>query len=351
MSMAPKINTKRFEMIFLAIIYFERGKLIHFFHFIHLSKPALMEACGKVLWFFSDLSPVLNFHIMRNRLFLKLALTFCILFHVSISGFSQEKSLLWKISGNGLTKDSYLFGTIHIICKEDFVMGDRVKKAFESSEKLVMELDMGDPQLMAKMQQQSLNPGMKNIQSELSEEDANVMDAFFVKNYGAGLAQIGILKPFVLSSMALLKTLPCTDVESFESYFTAQAQGLNKPIEGLETVEIQMGTFDQIPAKIQLDELVKMIQDESGTEEFKGMVTSYLEEDIEALFQIMNQDGMMKEYREIMLDNRNKAWIPQLQEKMAKESVFVAVGSGHLAGENGVISLLKHAGYQVEPIK
>ncbi|MBS4071093.1 MAG: TraB/GumN family protein [Algoriphagus sp.] len=288
---------------------------------------------------------------MYNRHLLKLTFTFCIFLHVSFLSFSQEGSLLWKISGNGLSKESYLFGTIHIICKEDFVINDRVKKAFESSEKLVMELDMSDPQLMANIQQHSLNPGMKNIQGELSEEDASMMDAFFMKNFGVGLAQIGILKPFVLSSMALIKTLPCPETESFEGYFTAQAQSQSKPIEGLETVEIQMGTFDQIPAKVQLDELVKMIKDESGAEEFKAMVTAYLEEDIEALYQTMNQDGMTKEYRGIMLDSRNKAWIPQLQEKMVKESVFVAVGSGHLAGENGVISLLKHAGYQVEPVK
>lgn len=287
---------------------------------------------------------------MRKRFFLKLTLSFCFFLQVSFLGFAQEKSLLWKISGNGLSKDSYLFGTIHIICKEDFVMNDRVKKAFESTSKLVMELDMSDPQLMAKMQQQSLNPGMKNIQAELSEEDAKVMDVFFMENFGAGLAQIGILKPFVLSSMALIKTLPCPETESFEGYFTSQAQSLSKPIEGLETVEIQMGTFDQIPAKVQLDELVKMIREKSGAEEFDRMVKSYLSEDIDALYQIMNQDGMMKEYRGIMLDNRNKAWIPQLQEKMAKESLFVAVGSGHLAGEYGVISLLRKAGYQVEPV-
>lgn len=287
---------------------------------------------------------------MQNRLFLKLTLSVCVFLQVSFLAFSQEKSLLWKISGNGLSKDSYLFGTIHIICKEDFIMNDKVKKAFESSSKLVMELDMSDPQLMAKMQQQSLNPGMKNISSELSEQDAKILDAFFIENFGAGIAQIGILKPFVLSSMALIKTLPCAETESFENYFTSQAQSLSKPIEGLETVEIQMGTFDQIPSKVQLDELVKMIKEKSGAEEFDRMVKSYLAEDIDALFQTMNQDGMMKEYRGIMLDNRNKAWIPQLQEKMAKESLFVAVGSGHLAGEYGVISLLRKAGYQVEPV-
>lgn len=309
-----------------------------------------MEAGVLGLRFFYDLSPVLNFQLMQTRFFLRLTLSLWVLLQVSFLGFSQEKSLLWKISGNGLSQDSYLFGTIHIICKEDFIMNDKVKKAFESSSKLVMELDMGDPQLMAKMQQYSLNPGMKNISSELSEEDAKILDTFFTENFGAGIAQIGILKPFVLSSMALIKTLPCAETESFENYFTSHSKALNKPIEGLETVEIQMGTFDQIPAKLQLDELVKMIREKSGAEEFTAMVASYLVEDIDALYQTMNRDEMMKDYRSILLDNRNKAWIPQLREKMAKESLFVAVGSGHLAGENGVISLLKAAGYLVEPV-
>lgn len=309
-----------------------------------------MEAGVLGLRFFYDLSPILNFQLMQTRFFLRLTLSLLVFLQVSFLGFSQEKSLLWKISGNGLTKDSYLFGTIHIICKEDFVMKDRVKNAFERSDKVVMELDLSDPQLMTAMQQYSLNPGMKNISSELSEEDAKILDAFFTENFGAGIAQIGILKPFVLSSMALIKTLPCAETESFESYFTAQSKALNKPIEGLEKVEIQMGTFDQIPAKLQLDELVKMIREKSGAEEFTAMVASYLVEDIDALYQTMNRDEMMKDYRSLLLDNRNKAWIPQLREKMAKESLFVAVGSGHLAGENGVISLLKAAGYLVEPV-
>lgn len=62
----------------------------------------------------------------------------------------QESSLLWQVSGNGLEKESYLFGTIHIICSEQFLMDDRIKKAFESTDQLIMELDMSDPSLPQK---------------------------------------------------------------------------------------------------------------------------------------------------------------------------------------------------------
>lgn len=264
---------------------------------------------------------------------------------------AQESSLLWKVSGNGLEKESYLFGTIHLICKEDFLMDDRILEAFDKSDKLVMELDMSDPQLMAKLQQVSMNPGMKNIQAELIPEDAEILDEFLTKNYGAGLAQLGILKPFVLSSMALMKTIPCDETESYERFFTGKSTESQKPILGLESPEFQIGIFDQIPMGIQISELVKMLKEDSGTEDFNQMTEIYLSEDVESLYEMMNSEGMMLEYSELILDNRNKSWIPILEKEMQSSSLFVAVGGGHLGGENGLISLLQNAGYQVEPVK
>lgn len=273
-----------------------------------------------------------------------------IFFFMGFTSFAQETSLLWKISGNGLSKESYLFGTIHIICAEDFLMDSRIEAALAHSEGLLLELDLSDPQMAMKMQQQSLNEGMKNIQSELTKEDTELLDRFFTENYGAGIAQLGILKPFVLSSMALLKSIPCEDVKSYETFFMEKAKAQTKSIEGLETVELQMGIFDQIPAAVQLEELVKMIKEESGADEFRKLVSTYLTEDIQGLFDVMNADGMMNNYRNILLDNRNKNWIPILQEKMKQKSQFIAVGGGHLGGEIGVVELLRKAGFTVTPI-
>ncbi|OOG73829.1 hypothetical protein B0E43_12925 [Algoriphagus sp. A40] len=263
---------------------------------------------------------------------------------------AQESSLLWKVSGNGLEKESYLFGTIHLICKEDFLMDERILESFDKSEKLVMELDMSDPQLQSKMQLISMNPGMKNIQSELDPADVEILDGFLTQNYGAGLAQLGVLKPFVLSTMALMKTIPCEEVESYEGFFTDKSVESKKPIQGLETPEFQVSIFDQIPFEIQISELMKMLREDSGEADFRQMTDTYLSEDIEGLYDVMNSDGMVADYRELVLDNRNKAWISILEEEMNSNVLFVAVGGGHLGGENGLISLLRKAGYQVEPI-
>lgn len=262
-----------------------------------------------------------------------------------------QSSLLWKISGNGLNEESYLFGTIHIICADQFLMDDRIKNAFESTDQLVMELDMSDPDLQQKMAAISINPGMKNIQEDMDEEAAKALDEFLIESYGAGLAQLGVLKPFVLTSMVMIKQLPCEEVVSYEEFFTSLATDQNKPVKGLETVEYQMGVFDQIPAELQLAELAKMVTSDESEAEFKMMVETYLSEDLDLLYAIMKDSDTMENYQDIMLDNRNRNWVSVMDAAMKNSSVFFAVGGGHLAGENGIINLLRIAGFKVEPVK
>src|SRR6218665_1169628 len=54
----------------------------------------------------------------------------------------DQNSLLWKISGNGLTKPSYVFGTIHLICESDYFWNPVMEEALKATEKICMEMDM-----------------------------------------------------------------------------------------------------------------------------------------------------------------------------------------------------------------
>lgn len=288
--------------------------------------------------------------IKSKRLGILLILVMWIIIPVQAQSDPQN-SLLWKISGNGLTEESYVFGTIHLICADQFLMDDRIKNAFQSTDQLVMELDMSDPDLQQKMAAISINPEMKNIQGELDEEDAKALDAFLIGSYGVGLAQLGVLKPFVLTSMVMIKQLPCEEVVSYEEFFTSLATDQNKPVKGLETVEYQMGIFDQIPAELQLADLIKMVTTNESEEEFELMVETYLSEDLDRLYSIMKDSDTMEKYQDIMLDNRNRNWISEMDSAMKNSSVFFAVGGGHLPGENGIINLLRKKGYKVEPVK
>jgi uncharacterized protein YbaP (TraB family) len=285
-----------------------------------------------------------------NKLGLVVAFCFA-LGSMANSQTSTVQSLLWEISGNGLKENSYLFGTIHMICPSDFLMDDRIKNAFEDADELIMELDMDDPEMMQKMQQSSLNPEMKNIKSAFSEFDAHALNEFLTANYGAGLDQLGILKPFMLMSMITVKQLPCEQIESYELFFTNLAKTQNKNVEGLESVEFQMGLFDEIPEEILLKEISKMVTSDDSIKEFEQLVNAYTAEDIDQLYQVIAENEMMGNFNKLMLDNRNRNWIPLMEKNMKENQVFFAVGSGHLGGENGVIILLRNQGYQVKPIR
>src|SRR5690606_18433531 len=106
------------------------------------------------------------------------------------------------------------------------------------------------------------------------------------------------------ASMALIKNIACEEIESYEGYLSTKALESKKPIIGLETPEFQIGIFDQIPAETQINELVKMLQEGSGSADFAKMTATYLAEDVDGLYEVMNSDGMMNEYRDLVLGSR-----------------------------------------------
>lgn len=280
-----------------------------------------------------------------------LALAFSVLFVLQSISQTLDNSLLWKISGKGLKQESYLFGTIHIICEEQFWMEPKIEKALESAQVLALEIDMTDPNLMAEMQQLSINPGFKNIKGEFTDEQAAALSGFLTQHYGAGLEQLGILKPFVLSSMVMIKMLPCEQQSSYETFFTEKAKSQGKKVIGLETAAFQIGMFDQIPQKIQIDDLAEMVTEKDALTELNQLVETYLSQDLQKMYQIITDNEMFQQYGDLLLKQRNENWIPKIEELIKNQSAFIAVGAGHLPSDSGVIQLLRKAGYKVEAVK
>ncbi len=266
---------------------------------------------------------------------------------------AQETSLLWKIEGNGLESPSYLYGTMHLICGEDFVMAPEVTGALKQSSRLALEIDISDPEIMQKMMQLSVNPDGSNIKEYIREENREQVDAFFTTNYGAGLEQLGTMRPIALTSMVLMALLECEDeIQSYDGYLMTLAKKHEIEVSALETVEFQYGLFDEIPLDDQVDELVRIIIDpEEGRDEFRKMVETYLSQDIYTMYALVTEDEFWETYRDLLLYERNRAWIPEIARMSAEETVFYAVGAGHLAGDYGVINLLRNEGYTLTPVK
>lgn len=275
-----------------------------------------------------------------------------LLFAFSINTSAQgANSLLWEISGNGLEQPSYLYGTIHIICPDDFIMSDELKTAFKEADQIAMEVDLADQLEMQAFQTGMMKMEGVDYEGMMTEEDYNKLDGIIKSKYGTGLSAMKIMKPFGMLSVMYTELIECAAPESYELSFMQMAKDQEKEIFGLESAASQVAIFDNIPEKEQVEWIVDMMNNADDSKaEFAKMVSDYKAQDLEALFASMAESPEYAKYEEQLLDNRNEAWIPKIGKLTKDKSTFIAVGAMHLAGENGVIKLLKAAGYTVKPM-
>ncbi|WP_374174319.1 TraB/GumN family protein [Flavobacterium tructae] len=256
-----------------------------------------------------------------------------------------ENSLLWEVSGNGLSKSSYLYGTIHAICSKDYFLSEKTKKAFEASTELVLEIDLADPKEMADMQQMAM--GKEPLSKKLSPEQLAKLGVILEKATGMTVKQVDAFSLAALMSLISVKSFGCDDIKLYEMEFVQLAKKRNIEIGGLETVKSQIKVLENAYTD---DELLNMLEglNASLTSE---LVAFYKSENIKRLYDVTADEKMSSEKtNKIILDDRNSNWVKKMPELMKKERIFFAVGSAHLGGEYGVINLLRKAGYKVKPI-
>ncbi|MBS7256157.1 TraB/GumN family protein [Flavobacterium branchiicola] len=285
---------------------------------------------------------------MKNLL-QHIVLIFTITFSITIQAQTEssklENSLLWEVSGNGLSKPSYLYGTIHMICSGDYFLSEKTKKALDQANKLVLEINISDPKELTEMQQLAM--GKEPLSKKLNAEQLSKLDAILKKSAGMTVQQVDAFSLVTVMSLISMKTFGCNDLKFYEMEFIEKAKNRNIEIAGLETVKSQFKSLEDAYSD---SEIIDMLED-SDAEETKQLVAEYKLENLDTLYNSMTAENRMSaKSKKYMLDDRNSNWVKILPEMMKKESLFVAVGSAHLAGDSGIINLLRKAGYTVKPI-
>lgn len=266
-----------------------------------------------------------------------------------------QKSLLWKISGNGLEKPSYLFGTIHMLCEDDALLSPNMKTAIRNADEVYLELDLDNMLEMLGAMSKLKMTGDTTLRDILSEQDYNKVKAYFEsKQSMIPFSMLETFKPILAASTLQEGDLPCDATAAMEEVIMREAKEHQKTISGLETMSYQAGMLDSIPYRLQAQQLVSYIDSsgKSDASEIKEMLAAYKEQDLVKLEAIINKsDAGISKFTEILLYNRNRNWVKQLKTLMPGKSLVIAVGAGHLPGDQGVINLLKKEGYKVEPVE
>lgn len=280
---------------------------------------------------------------------------------ISVRSYPMEdRAILWQIEGNDVKSKSYLFGTVHLIDEENFFFPDKLTKILSKSKVLTMEI-AGIPNPGEAMGLMMMKEGSFFDYFTLEQTDSMMIwiDTHTSLSEKSFRMMVGKMRPFVVSQLLTEldeknESKGISGQKSYEIELEKIAKSKKMKIDGLETVEEQLGFFDGMSDEQQTEMVMTIVRSDTNyiDDETTKIYELYLAQDLDGLYQmIADESSSMEGMQEVLLDNRNKTWIPKIEKMISEQSTFIAVGSGHLGGPNGVIRLLEAKGYTLTPIE
>lgn len=274
-----------------------------------------------------------------------------------------QAQLLYKISGNGLERPSYIVGTYHL--EDARFVGEipGAEQALAAVEQVCGEVpfvDMFDPDSAAMMKASMYLPGEQTIKDVLTPKQLKQLNKVMVDLCGLPFTnrfifiQMGQLTPAALETTLLLMLYMKENPNAFDptngldNYFQKSAHEQGKPVIGLETVSLQVQTLYQSePIEEQTKTLMTLVK---NPKKQMQLLTK-----IEGLYRAQDMAGLENflkkgETPPALLENRNANWLQLMPTIMAEHSTLFAVGAAHLPGKKGVLQMLREAGYTVEAV-
>lgn len=252
---------------------------------------------------------------------------------------------LWVVKDADTT--IYLFGTVHILKDNIKWFDGGVKAAYDASSEIVFELDLTDTQALQKtMLKLAIDPDGPALSKKLDPETAAKLTKTLT-DIGLPAAAFEPFEPWVLPvviSGAVLAKTGYTPESGVETQLTNALKKDGKKLGALETAEEQMGFFDTLPEAAQIAYLKSSLEDLPNMDmAFGEMVSAWSKGDPDTLAALLNKAmAATPELETVLLNNRNARWAQWIENRLATPgTIFIAVGAGHLAGENSVQEKLK----------
>jgi len=287
---------------------------------------------------------------------LRHVLAFFVALSFTLAAFAQPHSLLYEVSGNGLKKSSYLFGTFHLLT-ESFVDSQKlvVKKLTAcdavAGEVVTDSLTEGSLNLLAKIK---ADTPLSKLLSATAYAKLNAwsfellgMDLMFFEHYPPALVNATMTQMLYAKNFGGNESGKPMDV-----YFQDRARKHKKKVIGLESVQTQINALFDEPLTRQAAALEKFVNEkDSAVAQMQQLISLYRCADYDKLESMMyDEDGYTPEEIKTLVTDRNAAWLRELPKIMLEQPTFVAVGALHLAGENGLVAGLQKQGYTLTPL-
>ena len=279
---------------------------------------------------------------------------------LSLLCLTSNAQLLWKISGNGIKKPSYILGSHHGCPSSycDSIPG--LMKAFDKVDNVIGEINLLEfaqmtPERMQKMQAMMMMPADTSLLSLFSEEETVKVNACLNKEMGASLENLSMMKPMTIivtvQNKMLMEMMPeLATMTQIDKYMQTLGKYEGKAVGELETADYQLTLLYGYSLEEQADALLEIIDKGNSRELLIELTETYKSQDLDRLWELFKESMTNYEY-DATIKVRNLNWEKQMKELLPKQTTIFVVGAGHLPGEYGMINLLREAGYKVTPVK
>ena len=287
---------------------------------------------------------------------------------LALSLCSARAQLLYKISGNGLSKPSYIIGTFHLASASfvDDIPG--AHEALNAVEQVCGEIDITlqqDPEYALHVSELAVLPFGLHIDDLFSEEEMARINEYmhkvvyfdFTNDYI--YSTTGRLRPMTIASdltmMLYAELVPNYDSSSLiDSYFQLEAHRRGLSCIAFETPDFQ-DKIVYLPRTLEQErnELLAIIDyTDAYVASLKQIVDAYYSQNMRRIGRVLYGVGnRVDDYDDVMIVERNKNWMRLMPQIMADKSTLFVVGAGHLPKSYGLVRLLRQAGYKVTAVR
>lgn len=273
----------------------------------------------------------------------------------ALVSYSQEhypKTLLWRISGKGLTQPSYLFGTMHLNDKRLFDFGDSVYNAIERSAGLAIEVNPDE--LCAYYVNQLFDEleNSKKLEDILNDKDYKQYSKQLSKKFDKPADEITARDIVKEKNKWMQDLIEKGEMPTFvDAYLFNIARRQGKWLGGIEDMSDQSGLLEDL---VDRSDIVYLLANDSSVSkennsELNNMIDVYINQDLDRIAASYESPSSAKT-KDLLLTRRNIKMARRIDSLVALRTMFLAIGAAHLPGDSGVIHLLQNRGFTVEPV-
>ncbi|HZY79991.1 MAG TPA: TraB/GumN family protein [Cyclobacteriaceae bacterium] len=281
-----------------------------------------------------------------------------IILSLLVLAFIQTKaqhSLIWEISGNGLTKKSYLMGTLKFIGEKEFYMPPKAAELIKQSEIFAIE-DEVDHHAQHELNTALHFPKGQTLADVIPADDYKKVKALFEKEFKINSAtfdkKYAHIKPLPLSIIMTRLSLG-EKVRFYDIELLLIAKKHDVTAYSLEPIEREAEALNSFSMEDQVQALMHSVNNfTEQRQEFKKLMSDYRTADLQEIFDytlhpLENNPRFIEEF----YFKRNAEWLPKIEKMMAEDASFIALGISHLEGEKGILKLLEQKGYTLTALK